>query len=138
MFLFLCFGFKNLDLLDRKTHTVIFFSQQFICHFHFLGSKIMSKVFPPKTISCCGFFFSFYWFYFWFWVFHVHHQFFVIFPKLSVIWLVVEFFIFFIFNSLILFFYFFIWASSFFNLSFSSFICASFSFFIFSLFDSAM
>ena len=137
MFLFLCFCFKNLDLLDRKT-TVIFFSQHFICHFHFLGRKIMSKVFPPQTISCSGFFSSFYWFYFWFWVFHVHHQFFVIFTKLLVIGVVVEFFIFFIFNSLILFFDFFIWASSSFNLSFSSFICASFSFFIFSLFDWAM
>ena len=85
---------------------------------------------------------NFHWFYFWLCVFHVlHYQIFIIFPKLLVIWLVIEFFIFF-FNSLFSSFNSFISASfsnfsftSFFNfsfISFSNFYFISFSNFYFS------
>ena len=82
-----------------------FFSDYFICHFYFLQPKIMGK-----TFMFIGFIFDY--------VFHfLHYQFFIIiFPKPLVIWLLLEFLIFF-FNSLFS--------------SFNTFISASFLIFAF-------
>ena len=106
-----------------------FFSEYFICPFHFLWPKILRIIFTPKAIRCFRLFSNFYWFNFLFCVFYVlHYQFFIIiFPKLLVIWLVVKFFFF--FNSL------FSPFSSFTSASFSNFSFSSFSNFSFSSFS---
>ena len=93
----------------------------------FHGLKLW-VVFTPSAIHCSKFFFSFYWSYFWLCVIHVlHYQFFIaIFPKLLVIWLVAEFFTFFIFYFCFLILLFEL--LGFFSFSFSSFISTFFSF----------
>ena len=116
-------------------------SEYVICHFQFLWPKILRIIFAPKTIPCSRLCSDFYWFYLWCCVFRVlHYQFLIIiFPKLLVVWLVVEFFVFF-FHSLFSSFNSFISASfsnfsfiSFSNFSFSS---LSFSFSFFNFFSS--
>ena len=70
-FLLLCFRLENLDLSDRQTNKAVrFFSEHFVCRFHFLWPKIMCKVFAPKTIRCSRYFSNFYRFYFWLRVYH--------------------------------------------------------------------
>ena len=64
-FLFLCFCFKNLEILK----TLKFFSEYFICHFHYFWPKNVRIIFLPKTIGCSRSFPNFYRFYFWFCVF---------------------------------------------------------------------
>ena len=134
-FLLLCFCFKNLDLLDRKTTQFNFALSNLFVIFTSCSLKLWVKSLHLKQYVVPGFFFNFYRFYSWLRVYHVlHYQFFiVIFPKLLVIWLIAKFF-----NSLFLFFGSFIWVSSFFSFSFSSVISAFFSFCNFSLFDWAM
>ena len=103
--------------------------------FTFFWPKILCIIFALKTIHCSRLLFNFYWFYIWLCVFHVlHYQFFVIFPKLLAIWLVVKVFIL-VFNSLFLSFSFFISAClSFPNFSFIFLFQLLFLFLIFLLF----
>ena len=138
-FLLLCFCFKNIDLFDLQTTQFDFSLSTMFVIFTSCGLKLCVKSLNPKqyvvpssfpfllvlflTVCFSCFTLSIFYCYF---------------SKLLVIWLVVEFFIFFIFNSLFLFFDSFIWVSSFFSFSFSSFISASFPFSNFSLFDWVM
>ena len=88
-FLLLCFYSKNLELFDLQTAPF-----DFICLFYFLWPKIYTLYNALFQVLFQFFCFYFCLIFFFFFFFHVlHYQFFiVIFPKLSLIWLLVEFF----------------------------------------------
>ena len=121
-FLLLCFCFKNIDLFDLQTTQIDFSLSTMFVIFTSCGLKLCVKSLNPKqyvvpssfpfllvlflTVCFSCFTLSIFYCYF---------------SKLLVIWLVVEFFIFFIFNCSFLFFYSFILSFLFFQFFFQFF-----------------